>query len=1294
MIELSAAGHAAVDGALSVRVGDIVAKVATEAGDAAAAGPVDAMLQAIRRAAEVGDLTAVRDAAEKQVAASRRSWQLASKVLRELEELSATQAAAEQAVRSAAVADARIAAALDPVAGAHAWARTFASALGQGDLACCERLASAPPFAEDLPLVGELIRDGAAALRGEDWSGAVLRLLRFLAGAFTEMGADTAEERHAYAAVLVLMGRVALVERDDPQAALRRFRRARDVAPDSALPLAARAAYHHRRGEYGAGIAKAQRAVELAPERPEGYVALGLCAEGQGAPQAVDFYDKAVARVWDRDDPHAALRTFLATGSRTLMIRLAERADREGRPELALRAIDDAFAQDAPDESSEARWRREAGELDLRARALAALGRTGEAVGAFCDAADRCTWTEDLAAGGDYAKRALGLDKDSSRAHWLLAECLRMSSSTKRTPYVSAGGLGASLRQWNLGAAASVDGLSSWPLWVRALIEEQRSRLPKEERHERLWHAALHLERGLVLDPEDPWALAALARVLRGVNCVAAARQSVERALFWSPAEPTALEERLILLAGAGTVAEMQEAMEPLPPGPWLDAVRAFVLSRAGEPEPALELLEAVERQSGRLEIWQREVRAYCLSLLGDRPEALKAWRGVWARRGGADKSDMLTYGWAAWNLGQLEAAQEIAESLRNDPIDGPPAARLAGLCALERGQLDAAQADLRAGVARSMWDGALREFRDHDLPEMRRRAGAGDAAALCDEAAQWATARLEELRARRAEDDFAVAQALDPPAVVGPQWLAAQAGLARLAGEDERWPEAARCLRRLEPFAAEFPEAGAGRNDAIDALRKRGDDELRGGDPLGAARTYAEVLEAMEGGHDAAVAFGLHARMSVACAELGDAAGAAQHLQVAAAAAGHDGGAVGGVALSLLREVDHFWAVASAWDAARAGLAAEQAALVVDALERLGTYLDEVFQGPAEAVRRWPTAVPIRVELAADLVPPDPSDETWPLPGQSISQMERRIERDTGVTVPRAVGAFDRALRDGEYVLCLDEAFATRGQIPAPRLYCLQSRRDLEAAGIDPKAIDEADDPLDEPACWVDEDAAAAPGVTVPSELHPSTEFVVRRLEALLRENLSAYLGLHHVHDLLEEERDGPEPLFRALTALPDLGARLRFARVLRELVREDVPLGNRANGSGYVAGLRDLLAVELDAVVGAPTLEEAVAAMRRELKERLPGNGSGFARVRVDWTPTPDRALVHLAAVRRIVEATGGRVALIAAHAEARPRIRAMIAAEFPNVPVLATDELLNPSEALDVSVAPAGHDRGVLS
>jgi flagellar biosynthesis component FlhA len=65
----------------------------------------------------------------------------------------------------------------------------------------------------------------------------------------------------------------------------------------------------------------------------------------------------------------------------------------------------------------------------------------------------------------------------------------------------------------------------------------------------------------------------------------------------------------------------------------------------------------------------------------------------------------------------------------------------------------------------------------------------------------------------------------------------------------------------------------------------------------------------------------------------------------------------------------------------------------------------------------------------------------------------------------------------------------------------------------------------------------------------------------------------------------------------------------------------------------------------------------------------------------------------VRRTVEATNGRVALVTANAEARPRIRAMIAAEFPDVPVLATDELLDPAETLDVLMDPAGHHRGVL-
>jgi hypothetical protein len=192
----------------------------------------------------------------------------------------------------------------------------------------------------------------------------------------------------------------------------------------------------------------------------------------------------------------------------------------------------------------------------------------------------------------------------------------------------------------------------------------------------------------------------------------------------------------------------------------------------------------------------------------------------------------------------------------------------------------------------------------------------------------------------------------------------------------------------------------------------------------------------------------------------------------------------------------------------------------------------------------------------------------------------------------------------------------------------------------------------------------------------------------------------------MLETEHGGAEPLFRALTALPDDGARLRFARVLRELAREEVPLGERAGDGRYVVGLRDLLELPLDSVLGAHTVPEAVAEMRRQLKPRLPGNEAGFVRLctpdawvaeatrsldgHLVWPRTPDGALEHLAVVRRAVQATNERVALVTPDSELRPKIRAMIADELPDVPVLAIDELLDPSEPLTALMDAAGEGK----
>ena len=861
-------------------------------------------------AAAAGDLDAAQDATERHIAALKRDLAVARTLRAALKSLAS--AAPAPAPREAEL-DA-IRAETDPARQRGRWALSYARALAHADFELCGALAAeAFAFRSALPILDRLIGEETEALlagRPEEARG----LLRFLAGTLAAGEPSEKEERHTLAAVLVVLARLELQEYGDPDAERRAkllFNRARAIAPDSGLPEAARALRFERRAEYGSAMTRAQRAVRLSPERPEGYLALALCAEAQLAPHAAGYYAQVVERVLHADgDPRPGLALFAGEIPHTLLVMLARHASELGRHELALDLIEQALAPWASDEEREVQWRREAGEHKLHAEVLHALGRDALAAEALCDAIDRLNWAGETEQAVALAREATERDPHLGRARWLLADALRVAATLTEPPYVDRARLDDGIAAWESAEGDPAD-VPEWALWVRASIEDGRSRLPGEDRAERLWQAVTLSERGLLLEGSSAPTYAALAGLLRQLNRWPAALQASEQALLHDEGNALALEERLTLLANTGRYEEAEEVVDRLPPSPWLDSVRAFLLSRTGAPEQALELLQHAVAKTERPSVWQQELVAYCLRELGRREEAEREWEAIWSQRHDPAPDDRLGYAWAGWSLGNAPETLAMAEPLCDDPIDRAEALRITGLCELVLGRPEAAATHLRDGIGRSTGMRTLGEFIEHDLADAEARAeGVGDA--VCAKAREWAQARIEELeRHAGASQDLTEALA-DATPETGWAWVGALAGLARVAATEGNHREAAERYARLaDTEHARFPGAARGHVAAIDALRYAGDARLLAGDAAGAAQEYAAALDAPGPLADEA-RFALRCRASAALLEAGDRAGA--EARFAEALGDGDGAAIADAVEPVVRDSAHRWTLADGW--------------------------------------------------------------------------------------------------------------------------------------------------------------------------------------------------------------------------------------------------------------------------------------------------------------------------------------------------------------------------------------------
>jgi flagellar biosynthesis component FlhA len=264
---------------------------------------------------------------------------------------------------------------------------------------------------------------------------------------------------------------------------------------------------------------------------------------------------------------------------------------------------------------------------------------------------------------------------------------------------------------------------------------------------------------------------------------------------------------------------------------------------------------------------------------------------------------------------------------------------------------------------------------------------------------------------------------------------------------------------------------------------------------------------------------------------------------------------------------------------------------------------------------------------------------------------------------------------------------------------YCPASPATLQELGLPAQALTEAPHPLTgEPGCWIQPDFWGTVDDAPDLELWDDPIlYTIYHLESVLRRNLAEYLGIQEVENLLEqwEENDRGASLIQA--ALPDQAARYRFARVLRALVRERAP----------ITRWPEILEVTHEVGLESDDVREAVRAIRLQLKENLPGNVKPAEQIKLPskveeelsrWLQhldgkaflalPPEETQEALSEIRELVGSNVRNAVLVTQSGELRPFVRRLVEIEFPDLMVLAEEELLLPDEG---SVAAQPEDEG---
>ncbi|MFX0062161.1 MAG: tetratricopeptide repeat protein, partial [Candidatus Hermodarchaeota archaeon] len=342
---------------------------------------------------------------------------------------------------------------------------------------------------------------------------------------------------------------------------------------------------------------------------------------------------------------------------------------------------------------------------------------------------------------------------------------------------------------------------------------------------------------------------------------------------------------------------------------------------------------------------------------------------------------------------------------------------------------------------------------------------------------------------------------------------------------------------------------------------------------------------------------------------------------------------------------------------------------------------------GQISLVNMLPVIIPIAIEVAGDLIPLVKGKENNtqnPEVAKSISDMRNKIFEEIGIKIPGIrIRGNENDLTNGTYVIMLNEIPIVSGNIsPEKRLFpgsffslreLIQLERDPEEA-VNPQTGDEA--------WWIwKEDWEKV--LSAKLELWDVTEYLVRHLEAVIRNNLSQFLGHQEVMNLLEEntsdvcnEIKSSEIHFTTLV------------QVLNALVYEQVPITALEKICEKFLSLFD---EEIELTIIAEKLRSIP-----EIRKKLPGNNNKFVIYKLDQefedkiyksiqredhqsilAMNAEDCQEILTAVRDRVGNIQRNVTLLVQNAELRPFIHKLIELEFPHISVLSEHELLQDLE-----------------
>ena len=499
----------------------------------------------------------------------------------------------------------------NPVAGIAAWLRYWYGAAESHRLDALDRLVREVRLPAGAELIAERGATAAAGLRDRDWSLAAPMLAA--GAARIRVGDHEVPDPEVQASLQLLLARLALAN-GKLQEAGEILGEAR-TGPDNAAVLALRARRHRLAGNPG----PAEKLLEKAHEANPGDLdvvdeLVSRASEGEQVDIAMAAAKVGVDALSSLLDVDSDLGRLLEPPAE-LWLAVADRARRDGFPELAEHALDEA--------EKLVSWR---GELSaVVAERKAEVAQPGEPrLRAMLLAGDRRASAGHVErARINYEKVLDEGDEGEPRLKALAAmrasDCVAVIAANQ--PLRVVGGEVADALD-RLVRARAIEGLAvseSECYLTEVELRLNLARTLSPERADQFWRAFLAAARAVALGPTEARRWNAFATAVQQLSCYRAAEAATSHARDLS-----AKAEIAVRAEALANVGRYQDALGLLAGAtdPWSECARGYLLLRVGEPDRVVRLLRAVTIDPGWT--WAHRTLLSALVLTGCADDAAK----------------------------------------------------------------------------------------------------------------------------------------------------------------------------------------------------------------------------------------------------------------------------------------------------------------------------------------------------------------------------------------------------------------------------------------------------------------------------------------------------------------------------------------------------------------------------------------------------------------------------------------------------------------------------------------------